>query len=682
MQSTEIIRNKIIPSPQARADYVRTPFVPDTEETRFRLNDDSIALVKATPYSFGFDGFGEAVYYRTYSRRDDGKQENWHDTILRVVNGVFSIRKNWYYAHCLPWDEGYWQYQALRLAESAVKMEWLPPGRGLYAMGTEYAYQRGGLCLYNCAATKIGVKSIAADFGWMMDALMSGCGVGFEALPLDYKMQTPSGSPVYYVVPDTREGWVESEELLIKSYLGGRPIEFVYDEVRPAGAILKGIGGVSAGSEPLRRLHDHTRQTCERYLRKEFGGTRLVADIGNGIGVCVVMGNIRRSAEIMIGSVHDQEFLDLKNLEKNPDRAGYYWMSNNSVRLVRDEDFEKLPVIAGRIRDNGEPGVINLRAVRKFARFGREKNDAADLFNPCTEIPLENKEVCNLSEVFPTKCKSEAAIYAAMENATLYSSTVTLLPTHRAETNTIVARNRRIGVSCSGLAEWLDDIEAAKMTRVLRTGYKKVQETNRRLALDAGIPESIRLTTVKPSGSISQLAGVTPGIHNPTFKYAIRRMRIAKNSVIAKVLSDAGYFIEPDFSEPLNTLVVEFPIDQGRARKATEVSVWEQAAQLCTMQREWADNAVSVTLYFNPETEADQLEHLLAQIAPMVKSLSMLPHTPEGVYKQAPYSEISQEEYLRRKALLKPIDWSLYRGDGEDEKYCDNGTCKVEKKTQ
>ncbi len=675
----EIVRNRILPSPQAKADYVRLPFIPNTPESRFLLNDTAVALIRATPYQFGFDGFGEAVYYRTYSRRDTGKQESWHDTVVRVINGIFSIRKNWYYTHCLPWDEGYWQAKAQIMGISMTRMEWLPPGRGLYAMGTEYMYDRGGMVTYNCAATAIGLNTIAEDMGWMMDALMCGVGVGFEAIQRPYALETPSGSPVYYVVPDTREGWVESEEILIKSYMGGPPVEFVYDELRDAGALLKGIGGVSAGSEPLRRLHDHTRQTCERYIRKEFGGTRLVADIGNGIGVCVVMGNIRRSAEIMIGSVHDQEFLDLKNLEKNPDRAPYYWMSNNSVRLEKNEDFEKLPLVAERIRNNGEPGIINLIATQKFARFGREKPDKAEYFNPCAEIPLENKEVCNLSEVFPTRCQSESAIYEAVDHATTYSSTVTLLPTHRPETNAVVAKNRRLGISNSGVAEWLDDIGSARMTKILRNGYKRVQEVNKRLAIEAGIPESIRTTTVKPSGSISQLAGVSPGVHFPTFKYAIRRMRIAKNSVIAKVLGDAGYFIEPDVSEPFNTLVVEFPIDQGKARKATEVSVWEQAAQLCTMQREWADNAVSVTLYFNPETEGNQLEHLLAQVAPMVKSLSMLPHTPEGVYKQAPYSEISKEEYEQRKSSLKPIDWSLYRGDGEDEKYCDGGACVVKK---
>ncbi len=226
--------------------------------------------------------------------------------------------------------------------------------------------------------------------------------------------------------------------------------------------------------------------------------------------------------------------------------------------------------------------------------------DRAWLSNPCSETPLEGFELCNLAEVFPTKCKSDEEFYQALKFTTFYASTASLLPSHRPETNAIVACNRRIGVSLSGVADYLEQIGAAQLTRRLREGYRIVREENERLAKEAGIPVSIRVTTIKPLDTVSQLAGVSSGMHFPTFKYAIRRIRVGEDSPIAQVLIDAGISHERDlYSE--HTLVFEFPIDQGKTRKATEVSAWEQFAFLAMLQREWSDNMVSCTVYFDKE---------------------------------------------------------------------------------
>ncbi len=156
-----------------------------------------------------------------------------------------------------------------------------------------------------------------------------------------------------------------------------------------------------------------------------------------------------------------------------------------------------------------------------------------------------------------------------------YASTVSLLPTHRPETNAVIARNRRIGVSLSGVADWLDKVGAAHLSRKLRECYKIVRAENKKLAEQAGVPVSIRVTTIKPSGTISQLAGVSSGMHFPTFQYAIRRIRVAMNSPIADVLLQNSIPHEKDVYSD-NTYVFEFPIDQGCTRKATDVSAWEQ----------------------------------------------------------------------------------------------------------
>jgi len=223
----------------------------------------------------------------------------------------------------------------------------------------------------------------------------------------------------------------------------------------------------------------------------------------------------------------------------------------------------------------------------------------------------------------------------------------------------------------------LDELGATELTRRLRHGYKIVKQYNQKLASEAGVPASIRVTTVKPSGTISQLAGVSSGMHFPTFQYAIRRMRVGNNSPICKVLKDSGIPNEPD-TYSTNTTVFEFPIDQGKTRKATMVSAWEQFAFLAMLQREWSDNMVSCTVYFDPETEGEQIEHMLAQFAPIIKSVSMLPHSQEGAYRQMPYEGITKEEYEKRLSDIPKIDWSRFGGsDGMESRFCSNDQCEV-----
>jgi ribonucleoside-diphosphate reductase alpha chain len=645
---------------------------------RFELSNEGVNFLKSLKQEFGFNGFGEATYYRTYSRlKEDGSQENWADTIIRVVNGVFSIRKNHCVLNGLLFDDDQWQEFARAFSVSMFYMEFLPPGRGLWAMGTEYVYQKGSMALNNCGA--VDTADLSHSCEWAMDALMCGVGVGFNTAWEGRASKPDKDGGKVFKVPDSREGWVESVRLLIESYTkGGDWHRFDYSKIRPYGALIKGFGGKASGADPLVQLHNRIEKSLDDYCEGEYDTTRTVADVFNAIGACVVAGNVRRSAQIALGKPADRTFLDLKNYKKNPERQEIGWMSNNTVVLSKSQDFEKISQIARRIRNNGEPGICNLINMQKYGRFGKEMKDDAWLSNPCSEIPLEGFELCNLAEVFPTKCKNEKNFYQALEYATFYASTVSLLPSHRVETNDIVVRNRRIGVSLSGVADYLEQVGAALLTKRLRHGYKIVRQTNERLAKEAGIPASIRVTTIKPSGTISQLAGVSSGMHFPTFKYAIRRMRVGEDAPICELLKNAGVPCERDhYSE--NTFVFEFPIDQGKTRKADEVSAWEQFAFLAMLQREWSDNMVSCTVYFDKEKEGDQIEHMLAQFAPVIKSVSMLPHTASGAYVQMPYEGISKEEYEKRVEALKEINWLKFVGsDGEDSRFCTTESCEME----
>lgn len=652
---------------------------------RFNLYQGITNQLKERVVPWGFGVFSQVVYYRTYSRtKPDGSQEQWVDTVVRVVNGVMSIRKDWYKKMGLNWDEDKWQAYAEELAYAVFDMKMLPPGRGLWAMGTEYIYERGSMALNNCGA--VDVKTDVADAAcWAMNALMCGVGVGFSTENASFpKANLPTKEEVVFVVPDSREGWVEATRELINSYFSGEGIPtvvFDYSQIRPAGMPLKGFGGISSGCQVLEKLHGRITHYLNDYVLEKCDRTRLIADIMNSIGACIVSGNIRRSAEIAIGSISDSTFMNLKNYDLNPERAEIGWMSNNSVILRDSSEFELLPTIAQRIKNNGEPGIVNLINIQKYGRVGKKKLDLAILVNPCSEIPLEDHELCNLVEVFPSRCEDVEELWHIMEIATIYASTVSLLPTQDEKTNAVIARNRRIGVSVSGVADWIDKKSLSHVTMALREGYENhVEPVNVKMAREAGVPPSVRITTVKPSGTISLLAGVSPGMHYPVSRYAIRRMRISDNSPLVPILIEADIPNEKDtYSD--NTLVFEFPLESGggKTRAVSEVSVWEQASLVAMLQREWADNCVSNTLTFR-KSEENQVERVLAAFAPVVKSLSMLPDQSEAeeAYAQPPYESITKEHYLRLQANIKPIDWSRLHGlDGIDPQFCGNESCEL-----
>lgn len=638
--------------------------------------------LRTRPIAWGFGPLSEAVYFRTYSRSQGGAQETWADTVTRTVEGVMSIRKDWALKRGEAWSDKDQHGLAMELADAIYDMKLLPPGRGLWVMGTDYIYERGSHALNNCGAVDVR-DSLADAASWLMDSLMCGVGVGFTTQRANIRMTPPDGSQVYlYRIPDTKEGWATSLRYLIESFEvdGNRRVEFDYSLIRPAGAPIKGFGGTSAGYAPLKRLHEQVRGFCTmRALDVEaYDITRLVADVMNAVGTCVVAGNVRRSAELAVGSVHDETFRNLKNYDVNPDRADIGWMSNNTVALRERDDFMHLGDIAERIADNGEPGILNLMNVRKYGRIGSRENDDAIAINPCGEIPLESKELCNLVEVFPTRC-SRKELTRVFQLATFYASTVALLPSHDAGTNAVVERNRRIGVSVSGIADWLDMTSGAFVYDTLNRAYDTVRRTNAILANDAGVPASIRVTTVKPSGTVSLLAGVSSGMHFPVGGHVVRRMRVGSDSPVADLLTGAGVPNEPD-EVSAGTTVFEFPLayNAGRTRSVAKVSVYEQASVVASLQRFWADNAVSNTLSVQPD-ELNHVERILATFAPQVKSLSLMPDRP-NVYPQMPLERTTLEDYNRRSMSLGTVDWSSLHdseGDAADGAYCSSDSCEV-----
>lgn len=650
----------------------------------FYLNNLTCNYLHTLTPSFGFNGIGSVIYYRTYSRiMKNGNQEQWADTVIRVINGVMSIRKDWYSKMHLPWDEDKWQLFATEMAKSMFNMHFLPSGRNLWAMGTDFVRERGSCALYNCAA--VDSSNLPKSAYWVMDMLFNGVGVGIK-INWEKDIYYPDkNNTECYIIEDSREGWSKSVYQLVNAYVSDEDNNrckfptFDYSKIRPKGSIIHSFNAKASGPEPLIKLHKQIEQILDNHVYGKISKTQLVADIFNHIGACIVSLSIRRSAEILLGKADDHIFINLKNPNYFPERQEWAWMSNNTIVLEKREDFQvHMPKIAENIIKNGEPGLMNLINIQKYGRYGQEMLDTATLCNPCSEIPLEPYEVCNLSEIFPTRCETDTDMFNAAKYATFYSSTVSLLPTHHPETNLVIAKNRRIGVSISGIADLRDKIGSVSLIRSCRELYKLIRKTNKQYAQEAGVPESIRVTTIKPSGTLSLLTGVTPGMHYPTHNYAIRRIRISKDQSIIKVLKEANIPFEDDVYAN-NTLVFEFPIkSECNTRSAKEVSAYEQFSLLATMQREYSDNMVSCTIYFDKEKESNMIKNLLAEFIPVIKSVSLLPHSDEGSYKQMPLEGITVDEYNRRLSEIKEIDWKKFNeSDGMDEMFCSNDQCSL-----
>lgn len=573
--------------------------------TYFALNAANLKKLYKLKPDFGYDGFGEIVFYRTYSRlKAGGGQESWHDVVIRCINGTLSIRKDWYKKNFINWDEDYWQQYGLGMAIAMFKMYWLPAGRGMWQMGTQFVYERGAMSLNNCGFTKLGSNStLSNDLHWLLDGLMLGVGVGFEPLRDDLKVFEPKGTYHHYI-QDSREGWADAWRMCIDAFTKPNQREPIFhdDLVRKKGLPISGFGGKSSGPGPLNYLLSETKRL---FRTPGIDVVRLKSDLANKGGVCVVSGNVRRSAELCKVRVNDPVGMDLKDYEKYPEREDWGYMSNNSAALSSDADFESLGEIARRVVTRGEPGILNLRNF-KYGRLGKGhlpamKEDKADGLNPCGEIPLEDKELCNVVETVPTRCPNVETWYKSCEYAACYAQSVSLLPTHREETNRVVVRNRRIGVSIIDWTGWVHENSMHSVISYMRRGYDTVVRTATDRAAESGVPAPIRFTTIKPGGTGPKLPGKTPGAGYPTFRETLRRMRTASNAPICPVLDKAGVPFEPDYFDPENTRVYMFPTKQGPARPAEEVSLWEQAMNLITVQSEWADNAVSNTLYFRPK---------------------------------------------------------------------------------
>ncbi|KAF0692530.1 Aste57867_16399 [Aphanomyces stellatus] len=659
-------------------------------EKKFRLSKKFVESFKDVPPPFGFNGLGELVYMRTYSRdKADGTKEQWYETVERVVNGTYNMQKHWLEHRGLGWNGHEAHRSAREMYRRIFDMKFLPPGRGLWAMGSPITEERKlYAALNNCAFVSTEDVdrrfSPAEPFCFLMDAAMLGVGVGFDTKGAGKIMvRGPKPGPTeIYTIPDSREGWVESLRMLLESYFLHRPLPiFDYSQIRAAGLPIKGFGGISSGPESLKSMHFNIMATLDPLLGSSMT-VRGIVDIMNHIGVCVVSGNVRRTAEIAFGDANDPAYVALKDYNQFPDRAAYGWTSNNSVFASLGMDYAP---ICEQIVQNGEPGFAWLQNMKEYSRMDGvpDHRDArAAGGNPCLEQTLESYELCCLVETFPANHSSLEEYKETLRYAYLYAKTVTLGQTHWPITNRVMLRNRRIGCSMSGIAQFITQRGLHELKSWCSEGYDAIQAYDKTYSDFLAIPRSIKTTSIKPSGTVSLLAGATPGMHYPESRFYIRRVRLDRGSELLPALEAAGYHVEPAAEAPNETLVVSIPVDVGEnVRTLSQLSAWEQLSLASFLQRYWADNQVSCTITFDPKTEGPQLEHALAYFQYQLKGVSLLPKVPLGAYAQMPYEEITEESYHAMVATLQPLAFRDIKARGGPvevpDRFCDSSSCEV-----
>jgi len=620
---------------------------------------------------------GYITYKRTYSRRlndsdVNSKTEEFEDSIERIIKACKTQLK------C-----GFTEHEENELKDIFLKLKGSVAGRFWWQLGTKTVNRLGLLSLQNCASTT--VDSIRA-FTWAMDALMLGSGVGFN-IQREYVYQLPKvkkakiirqdTNDADFIVPDSREGWIKLLDEVLKSHFEtGKGFSFSTVLIRSKGALIRGFGGVSSGPEELcQGILDINKILNSRAGKKVRPIDAL--DIMNIIGSIVVAGNVRRSAEIALGDADDLQYLNSKNWTEG-NIPNHRAMSNNSV-VCNDINLLTEQFWNGYI-GNGEPfGLINLALSRKIGRLNETQYPDPDVagFNPCAEQPLAPYETCCLAEIFLPNIKSKDELKKVASYLYRINKHSLALPCHLEETESIVHKNMRMGIGVTG---YLQSSEEQKSW--LSDTYLFLREFDKEYSAKNNWPESIKLTTIKPSGTLSLLAGVTAGIHPAYARYYIRRIRIASNSPLASLCRKHGYHSEYqknfDGSEDRNTVVVSFPcsVPEGTIL-AKDLTAVKQLEYVKRLQTEWSDNAVSVTVYYKKEELSNIKEWLKFNYNNNIKSVSFLLHSDHG-FAQAPYEEITKEQYEEYLALTTPITSGNINEDDMLESFeCIGGSCPI-----
>lgn len=618
---------------------------------------------------------GYLTFKRTYARQlPIGRTEEFPETISRVIDACQNQLKI-----------GFTESEVETFRSHLLGLESSVAGRFLWQLGTNTVDRLGLFSLQNCAFTV--VDDPIEPFCWAFDALMLGSGVGFNIQRrYVYKLPKPKYVEIVrkdtadadFIVPDSREGWVSLlRKTLEAHFVTGKGFSYSTIVVRGKGSPIKGFGGVASGPEDLCKGLALICDVINKRAGKELRSIDCL-DIMNIIGMIVVSGNVRRSAQIAIGDMDDIQFLRAKRWDLG-NIPNWRAMSNNSVVCSNVDDLPQ-DFWAG-YEGKGEPyGLINLKLARKVGRLGDERYPDPGIkgANPCVEQFLEPWETCALAEIFLPNIKTKERLKEVVFYLYRVVKHSLALPCHAKTTEAIVHKNMRMGLGITG---YLQATEEQKSW--LPEVYEALRAFDEEYSKKMGWPRSIKLTTCKPSGTLSLLPGVTPGVHPGFAKYFIRRIRVATNSPLIQVCRDHGcpmeYVKNFDGTDDHNTMVVSFPCSFPEGTVvANELTAIQQLEWVTRLQRDWSDNGVSVTVYYRPEELEDVKKWMSQNFKHNIKAVSFLLHSEHG-FAQAPYEEITKEEYekLRKKVRYIEALGDVVDGEVDSSAECAGGACPI-----
>ena len=620
---------------------------------------------------------GYLVFKRTYARKlkendENSPTEEFRDVIERELEASdFQLKVGFT-------DEEKAGYMRTRLA-----LKWSVAGRFMWQIGTRTVKKLGLLSLQNCAFCV--VNDPVKPFVWAMDALMLGSGVGYNIqkhnvyqmpkVGKKIKIERVDVNDVDFIVPDNREGWVKLLGKVLKAHFySGKGFTYATHCIRAKGKPIKSFGGIASGAEELAQGIGQISTILNSRSGQKLRPVDCL-DILNIIGAIVVAGNVRRSAQIAIGDHDDLEFLKAKrwDLGTIPN-----WRSNSNNSVVAPEDLTTLPKDFWDTYEQGEPyGLINMTLAKTCGRTGETQypDPRVEGFNPCAEQGLADKETCCLAEVFLPNIETYNELRECLSYAYRMCKHSLTLPCHLKDTETVVHELMRMGIGMTGVLQ-----ATLEQRNWLQNAYVWLREYDINYSEKHGFPVSVKLTTVKPSGTLSLLAGVTPGIHpSPAGPFYIRRVRMASNTPLVDVCRRNGYDIEYqrrfDGSNDPTTVVISFPCRVPRYTPVAENFSWkDQLDTVRQMQREWSDNSVSCTVYYRKEDLPEIKKYLENHFTNEIKTVSFLLYSGHG-FDQAPYETITEEKYLEMIGRTRAIT-SVTQIDFDVDD-CVTGACPI-----
>ncbi|PKM52307.1 MAG: ribonucleoside-triphosphate reductase, adenosylcobalamin-dependent [Firmicutes bacterium HGW-Firmicutes-7] len=721
----DLVEKYLMESPRkdAAKRYILYRYERDkTRDTRTKrldgrlLTEEFISKYKHKPNPM--KQLGTFVYYRTYSRwlPEEKRREYWWETVRRAVE---------YNCSLVPTTKE----EAEKLYDNIFNLRQFLSGRTFWVGGTDVTTHYP-MANFNCAFTVINNFGVYKDLFYL---LMVGAGVGirilrddtkrlpkirsnFEIIHEDYSPVTKNiredstslefihNNTVKIMIGDSKEGWVQSLDFYLKvlysnEYRNINTIIINYNNVRPKGEKLKTFGGTASGHSSLKNMFIKITKVIKRrgILEDEYYINLHpidCLDIANIIGENVVVGGVRRTAEIVLVDPDDKECVEAKsNLYKQIDGQWivdhdiiHRQMSNNSIYYRQKPSRETLHWQVEQMRYSGEPGWVNEIA-------GAKRRPNMNGVNPCGEILLNANGLCNLTtvNVFAFVEEDGKLDYNGLMEAQKLSARsgyrMTCVELEIPEWNYVQNEDKLLGCSLTG---WQDMVNAVKMTReeeakLLKSLRDVAQTAANHYANEIGENKPLLVTTVKPEGTLSQLPVVSSGVHYSHAPYYIRRVRINADDPVVKVCEELGYPIFPEVGQDIETCttkVIEFPIKAPIGTTKYDVTAIDQLENYKLFMENYVDHNCSITIHVR-EHEWEEVEEWVWKNWDDIVALSFL-SLEDNFYQLLPYEAIDEEEFNRRSLQMKPFITNLLTKYEKKEieldvgnESCDNGICPI-----